>query len=114
MEGIEVKKIKLMNLHASINQENIVYDPKKVQAMLQVQYDFKDPIKKIISYRVVIGENQENGLYHVKCDYSFEVDDNDYIDQEVVKVVMNILQPRIEELLAVITLEAGYSELDKN
>lgn len=111
MENIEIKNVRLMNLHVSINQDDITYVPENVQAMLQVQYNFKQVDKKIISYRIVVGEDSNNGLYHVKCDYSFVTNNNDFLEEDIVKAAMDVLQPRIEEVLALITLEAGYLQV---
>lgn len=111
MENIEIKEARLMNLHVSINQNDVTYVPENVQAMLQVQYNFKQADKKIIGYRIVVGENSDNGLYHVKCEYSFRTNSDDFLEEDIVKAAMDALQPRIEEVLALITLEAGYLQV---
>lgn len=109
MENIEIENIKLVNLHVSVNKEKIEYDASKVQAMLQIQYNFEQRESKGISYRIVVGESPDKSLYHVKCEYSFTMKNDDFLDQDIVTTVMDILQPRIEEVLALITFEAGLA-----
>lgn len=109
MENIEIENIRLVSMHVSINQEKIEYDANKVQAMLQVQYNFEKKEEKFISYRIVVGENPEKSLYHVKCEYRFTLINDDFLDQDIITAAMDNLQPRIEEMLALITLEAGLA-----
>lgn len=109
MENIEIESIKLLNLHVAVNKEEIVYDASKVQAMLQIQYNFEQSHNKRISYRIVVGESPDNSLYHVKCEYSFTMKKEGFLDQDIVTTVMDMLQPRIEEILALITFEAGFA-----
>lgn len=112
MKNIEIKDLKLMNLHVAVTQQDVVYIPENVQAILQVQYNFHEEEKKIISYRIVVGEDPEHSLFHVKCDYQFTVDKNNHSDQSIVQAAMDMLQPRVEEILALITMEAGYIQVE--
>lgn len=113
MRELQITNIKLQHLQVTMNEVKLEFEPDNMQAMLQIRHDF-DSSKKQIYYDIVVGESMTEYLFTLECKYQFSVNINDLIEEEIVKEVMCVLEPRIEELLAFISVEAGFITDIKN
>lgn len=113
MQQIQITDIKLINLQATMNKDEVDFQPDNVQAMLQIHHDLKAS-QKSITYHITVGENIEDYLFVVECTYQFYCDYEDTPEEEIVKEVMRLLENRVEELLAFLSMEGGYLSNVKN
>lgn len=113
MQQLEITNIKLQHLQVTMNEASLAFEPDNVQAMLQIEHNFEGSEKQI-SYDIVVGESMTEYLFTLECKYQFSININDFIDEEVIKEAMRLLEPHIEELLAFISMEGGFLTDIKN
>jgi len=113
MQQLQITNIKLQHLQVTMNEVKLEFEPDNIQAMLQIAHDFDSPEKQI-HYDIVVGESMTEYLFTLECKYQFSVNISDLVEEEIIKEVMRVLEPHIEELLAFISVEAGFVTDIKN
>jgi hypothetical protein len=113
MRELQITNIKLQYLQVTMNEVALEFEPDNIQAMLQIEHNFDNPEKQI-SYDIIVGESVSKYLFTLKCSYQFSINITDFIDEEVIKEAMRLLEPHIEELLAFVSMEGGFLTDIKN
>lgn len=113
MRELQITNIKLQHLQVTMNEVALEFEPDNIQAMLQIEHHFDNPEKQI-SYDIIVGESVSKYLFTLKCTYQFSINIEDFIDEEIIKEAMRLLEPHIEELLAFVSMEGGFLTDIKN
>lgn len=103
----KIRNLSLSSMHMTSNQEGVTINVEEVKASIKVNYDFTDE-NKVVRYRIDASNENDESIFKAKLEYSFEIDD-DRDEGELLDEVLDLLQPRIEDIISFLTVESNTS-----
>jgi hypothetical protein len=106
MQEIQIINLQLLHLNCSLQQEKHPHSH-KLNAYIELEYDFSDVSKEIKCY-VIVGETLEQELFRVICSYQFQTFPKAVVNEIMLEEILDLLKPHIEEILAFIDVMGEY------
>lgn len=101
----KIRNLGLNSMHVVSNQEGFTISVEEVKASIKVNYDFTDE-SKIVRYRIDASNENDESIFKAKLEYSFEIDE-EIEENELLDQVLDLLQPRIEDIISFLTVESN-------
>ena len=110
MNRIQIYDIRLLKMLVSTNKEAISTDVTHIQAKMEVNYDFCKK-EKNFTYLIHVNDANNQELYEIVLQYHFLINEEDFLDQDIVEQFLDEMQPRLETILTIVAYESGFSKL---
>lgn len=97
--------IKLKEMSVKVTNPNAKLVPEKSKAKFNFNHDFSQK-EKILIFNIQTTQEDDIELYTVTCTFSTNLSITD--DEKTLNQIITIMQPRLEEILALIAFQSGF------
>lgn len=102
MKKHHISQLHLVNLHVNTSDSAFIDSYEDVKAIMNISYGQKDQHKTLF-YQISI-EEKGRRIYSLKCEFHY-ICDHVYDEKNMVLQAVDLVSPRIEEIISMITLQ---------
>lgn len=102
MKTHQISQMHLASLHVNSTFDAIIHNYENVKAIMNISYGEKDRFKTLF-YHISV-EEEKRRIYSLKCEFHY-LCEQVYDEKEMVLQAVELVSPRLEEIIALMTLQ---------